>query len=183
MCVREICHKWGTQAVDTQGRARLHTGSTFGKLWTRSNVCMSSVLQVFSKSKFISNHSHSFCLGLIFTQCSIFLSHISALRSDYNFSVKSQLFYCQTKTVLVTSGWELAFVSEEERSVDKVSAHSFLLYGSIVANSTLIFFFLIDFLPSSKHTLTPVWPHRIALELSRSRLNSLLPFLFQLLCS
>lgn len=149
---------------------------------TQMFACL-QVLQVFSKSKFISNHSHPFCLGLIFTQCSIFLSHISALRSDYNFSVKSQLFYCQTKTVLVISGWELAFVSEEERSVDKVSAHSFLLYGSIVVNSTLIFFFLIDFLPSSKHTLTLVWPHRIALESLRSRLNSLLPFLFQLLCS
>lgn len=61
-------------------------------------------LQAFLESKLISNYNHSFSLGLIFTLGSIFLSHISSHRSDYNFIVKFQLLYCQIKIVLVISG-------------------------------------------------------------------------------
>lgn len=117
MCVWErLILEWEMQNKDSQVAFRFvqHLQKACGL--AEVFKCLQAVLE----SKLISNYNHAFSLGLIFTLCSIFLSHISSHRSDYNFIVKSQLLYCQIKIVLVISGWGLAFVSEERRSLEKV---------------------------------------------------------------
>lgn len=95
------------------------------------------------ESQLISNYSHPFSLGLIFTPCSIFLPYISPRRSDYNFRAKSQI-------PPLISGWPLSLKREglSTRSI----CTSFLPQRSIFGNSALISFPLIDFLLSSGNT-------------------------------
>lgn len=95
------------------------------------------------ESQLISNYSHPFSLGLIFTPCSIFLPIISPHRRDYNFRVKSQI-------ALLISGWPSS-LKREDLSIRSICA-SFLPQCSIFGSSALISFLLIDFLLSSANT-------------------------------
>lgn len=84
VCVRDLTHEQGMQSKVYQ--------VAFGFMQLSWKACGPAEVvkcpQAFLESKPVSNYSHPFSPGLIFTLCSIFLSHISPHRGDNNFGVK-----------------------------------------------------------------------------------------------